>query len=370
MPVSPVRTIELAPRPTLDWLSAPDNPAVAVLTRRTLLGEPDSPDLDALWATRNDYPPVATILAAQTEDGSWAPSARDYQKYRGSLWQVHFLGELRASGEDERVQRAAAYAFSRQLADGSWSCNGRPSAAIPCLTANVGRALARLGWARDERVIGALAYCVELHRAFGRLECGAVFSRRDQGPADGNTGVYTLNGYCHMLAPKTLLFLAEVPRDLWPDGAQDLRDDCVAVLRDKHVFRCLPAEAQAFREEMTAMASAKRKGFRARFLAEHEPLHYQAKPGWLKFGYPLSYNSDALEALAALAAVGEPPRQEHAEAIDVVRDAANAQMRWKMRNSLNGKMYADVETRGEPSKWLTLRALQVLGWAEDGAENA
>ena len=331
MPVSPVRTIELAPRPTLDWLSAPDNPAVAVLTRRTLLGEPDSPDLDALWATRNDYPPVATILAAQTEDGSWAPSARDYQKYRGSLWQVHFLGELRASGEDERVQRAAAYAFSRQLADG---------------------------------------YCVELHRAFGRLECGAVFSRRDQGPADGNTGVYTLNGYCHMLAPKTLLFLAEVPRDLWPDGAQDLRDDCVAVLRDKHVFRCLPAEAQAFREEMTAMASAKRKGFRARFLAEHEPLHYQAKPGWLKFGYPLSYNSDALEALAALAAVGEPPRQEHAEAIDVVRDAANAQMRWKMRNSLNGKMYADVETRGEPSKWLTLRALQVLGWAEDGAENA
>jgi hypothetical protein len=31
-----------------------------------------------------------------------------------------------------------------------------------------------------------------------------------------------------------------------------------------------------------------------------------------------------------------------------------------MRNSLNGKMYGDVEAKGRPSKWITLRALQVL----------
>jgi hypothetical protein len=34
-----------------------------------------------------------------------------------------------------------------------------------------------------------------------------------------------------------------------------------------------------------------------------------------------------------------------------------------MRNSFNGKMIADVETKGEPSRWLTLRSLQVLEWA-------
>jgi hypothetical protein len=34
-----------------------------------------------------------------------------------------------------------------------------------------------------------------------------------------------------------------------------------------------------------------------------------------------------------------------------------------MRTSFNGKMLADVEKRGAPSKWLTLRALQVLDWA-------
>jgi hypothetical protein len=39
-------------------------------------------------------------------------------------------------------------------------------------------------------------------------------------------------------------------------------------------------------------------------------------------------------------------------------------MRWTMRSSHNGKMIADVETKGAPSKWLTLRALQVLSHFE------
>ena len=33
---------------------------------------------------------------------------------------------------------------------------------------------------------------------------------------------------------------------------------------------------------------------------------------------------------------------------------------WKLENSLNGKMWVDVEKKGQPSKWLTLTALRVL----------
>ena len=356
MPETPRRADRQISKGTLAWLTEPDNPAVSVLTRRTLWHESDSPGIEALWAVRNTYGPVAAILAAQNEDGAWAPPARDYQKYWGSLWQIHLLGELHANGHDERVRGAAAYAFSRQLKDGSWSCNGRPAASIPCLTANVGRALARLGWARDERVLRALDFCARLHHEAGHLECGSV-------TVGGRVAQYTLNGYCHMLAPKMLLFLAEIPRELWPARAEELRADCVSVLRDKHVFRCLPAEAREFRDELMTAPASEREAFRQRFLAEHDPLHYQDKPGWLKFGYPLSYNSDALEALAALAAVGEAPRPEYDDAITAVRDAADPQMRWTLRTSFNGKMLADVEVRGQPSKWLTLRALQVLRWA-------
>jgi hypothetical protein len=332
---------------TLDWLLEPENPAVAVLTRRTLLDEPDSPETLALWARRNEYPPVAEILAAQQTDGAWDIPGRDYQKYGGSLWQIVFLGELWAEGSDPRVQLAAEYAFSRQKSDGSWSANPKASYHMPCLTANVGRALARMGWARDERIIAALGSIAQGYRRLGFLGCS------DMQP-------YTLNGYCHMLAPKTLLFLGEVPRELWPDGAEELRAACVEALRDKQVFRSLPVEFAAFKDVVWPTSAAERAAARERFLAEHEPLHYGDKPGWLRFGYPLSYNSDALEALASLMAVGEPLRPEYESALEVVRAAEDPQGRWTMRTSFNGKMLADVERKGQPSKWLTLRALQVM----------
>ena len=335
------------PRTTLDWLLAEDNPAVAVLTRRTLLGEPDSAETQGRWQRRNEYAPVAAILEAANEDGSFAPPARDYSKYGGGLWQIHFLGELHADESDERLTRAIDYAFSRQLPDGSWSCNGRPVAAIPCLTANVGRAIARMGHARDDRVVAALAQIARLHTETGVLGC------RELAP-------FYLNGYCHMLAPKVLLFLAEVPRDAWPEGAEELREAAVEALRDKHVFGYVPQGAQEFADYIWHVPKAERREAWQRYIAEHSPLEFREKPGWLKFGFPLSYNSDALEALAALAAVGEPHRPEYDLALSVVRDAADAQWRWKLRNSFNGKTLADVETKGEPSKWLTLRALQVL----------
>ena len=343
------------PASTREWLLGEDNPAVAVLTRRTILGEPDDDAAPKLWAQRNDYPPVKAILDAAREDGSWAPPAQDYKKYEGSLWQIVFLGELWADAADERVRGGAAYAFSRQVQDGSWSCsNMRQSGCIPCLTANVGRSLARLGFERDERVLAALEYCVRLYEQRGVVNCWQ---------ADG----YQLNGYCHMLTPKLLLFLGEVPQELWPEGAEALREECVAKLREKQVFRCLPEEVREFNDQLMSMSSEERKGFRERFLAEHQELHGKEKPGWLRFGFPLSYNSDALEALLALMAVGERPREEYAEAIELVRDSADSQWRWKLRNSLNGKMLADIEVKGQPSKWITLRALQVLDWAEKTA---
>jgi hypothetical protein len=351
---------QAVPAATIDWLTAEENPAVAVLVRREILGEPASEALDALWAQRNTYVPVARILGLMQPDGSWDRPSQDYRKYGGSLWQVHFLGELYADGDDDRVQAAARYAFSRQLEDGSWSCNGRPSASIPCLTANVGRALARLGHADDERMTRALGYCVRLLDTFGCLTCGAIYSQTDDAPKDWGASSSTLNGYCHMLAPKLLLFLAEVPRERWPDGAEHLRDECIRVLRDKQVMRCLPEEGREFFDMFYTAKAGERSGLRERYLAEHPQLHYKEKPGWLRFGYPLSYNSDALEALAALALHGEQPRAEYAPALEVVRSSADKQMRWALKNSFNGKMLADVEEKGKPSRWLSYRALRVL----------
>ena len=65
------KVISTVPAVTLGWLLEPESPAVAVLTRRTLLGEPDSRETTGLSARRNDYAPVKGILDAIREDGSW-----------------------------------------------------------------------------------------------------------------------------------------------------------------------------------------------------------------------------------------------------------------------------------------------------------
>jgi len=96
------------------------------------------------------------------------------------------------------------------------------------------------------------------------------------------------------------------------------------------------------------------------FLTEIGPGGREPKTGWLKFGFPLTYNSDALEALYALALAGAPSDARLARALEAVRAKEGRDGRWILENTLNGKMRADVEARGKPSKWLTFFARHVL----------
>jgi len=42
-----------------------------------------------------------------------------------------------------------------------------------------------------------------------------------------------------------------------------------------------------------------------------------------------------------------------------MRLSQDASGRWALRYTYNGKTWADVEQKGQPSKWVTLRALRV-----------
>lgn len=48
----------------------------------------------------------------------------------------------------------------------------------------------------------------------------------------------------------------------------------------------------------------------------------------------------------------------------------DAQGRWKLEHAFTGKVWADIERRGQPSKWITLRALRVIKAVEETAVNA
>jgi hypothetical protein len=101
-------------------------------------------------------------------------------------------------------------------------------------------------------------------------------------------------------------------------------------------------------------------GRKERFLAEQGVGEREPKPGWTQFGFPLSYNSDALEAMVALATAGVPRSEDLERPLQLIRDKHTAGGVWNLENSFNGKMWADVEAKGQPSKWITLFALLVL----------
>jgi hypothetical protein len=81
---------------------------------------------------------------------------------------------------------------------------------------------------------------------------------------------------------------------------------------------------------------------------------------WFKFGFPLGDTSDLLETLLALSEAGHARDPRWKAALELVVVQRDAQRRWALKNSLNGKMWIDLEEKNKPSKWVTLRARRVL----------
>ena len=67
-----------------------------------------------------------------------------------------------------------------------------------------------------------------------------------------------------------------------------------------------------------------------------------------------------LEILGILAKLGRAGDERSGEARALVASKADAQGRWKLQSTFNGRFVVDIETRGEPTRWITLRALTAL----------
>ena len=84
-----------------------------------------------------------------------------------------------------------------------------------------------------------------------------------------------------------------------------------------------------------------------------------SRPGWLKLGFPLMYQTDILELLEIFAELKvRDPRMR--DALEIIKTKQMTDGTWKLENSNNGKMLVNIEKKGLPSKWITLKALKVL----------
>ena len=71
-----------------------------------------------------------------------------------------------------------------------------------------------------------------------------------------------------------------------------------------------------------------------------------------------------LETAAVLVQAGFGADPRVVPVLSLIIGKQDAHGRWRLENSLNGKMWVDIERRGKPSKWVTLRVLRVLQQAD------
>lgn len=315
---------------TLNWLLEAENPSVRYFALRHLLNRPET-DRQVRAARREimESGPVRKILSAQHPEGYWVKPGNGYTpKYKSTVWQILFLAELGADGANPQVRRGCEYVLAHaQATHGGFSAlhNAGPSGGIHCLNGNLIWALIALGYGRDERVHRAVEWMAgavtgdHFGHYYSSCTCGPNFrcSANDKQP-------------CAWGAVKALRALAGVPPTWQSDSVREATKMAVEFLL-------------------------------SRDLAKADYPHTVRVSGeWFRFGFPLSYTSDVLEALTALdnAGYAGDPRVEHAR--ECVLSQQGEDGRWRLRHSLNGKMWADIEAKGKASKWVTLRAMRLL----------
>ncbi len=337
------------PTDVLEWLLQSDNPPVRYLTLTNLLRKPpESAEVRNARARLMDYSVTQEILRhadqflREVED-------HHYWKYTGKYWQLIFLGQFLADGKDPRIAGWAKDILENRR----WV----KQAGGQCLTANILAAFMRLGYGGHPVVAQETEDLAGRVLRDGGIRCAVMD--------------YSLLSRCHMAQSKLLLCFSQIP----PGRRSSVVNGAIRVLLknllDTEVFVYVPGHLKQWQQVLAHQpkrAELKEgqtvKGWiareRERFLKAPGIEKRRPKQGWLKFGFPLHYNSDVMEAMYSLALLGAPMSPRLKKALEIIRQKMTKEGTWILENSLNGKMLEDVEKKGKPSKWLTCIGHQVL----------
>jgi hypothetical protein len=313
----------------IDWLLDSD-PSIRWQVMRDLLGVPE-PQWNAERAKVETEGWGARLLSYEDEDGQWAggaffPHDFDAREWRevGQPWTAtaFSLSQLREFGLDPSSDRAGR-AVQLIGANSRWDEGGQPyweGEVEECIN---GRTVA------DGAYFG-----VDISPIVGRL----VGERL----ADGGWNCERVNGSVRSSFATTINVLEgllEYERATGgTPGSREARKSGEAFLLERSLFRRL---------------------------STGEPADEQ----FLRFAHPNRWRYDVLRALdyfrsaAALTGAAADPRL--GEAVDHVRSRRRGDGTWLLDWSPAGRVWFEVDDgAGEPSRWVTLRAMRVLSWWE------
>jgi hypothetical protein len=322
----------------LDWLLEPEDPGVRYFALRDLLGAPDDdPELRAARRATVRQAPVARILDHMQDEGFWVKPGPGYApKYRGTVWQIIFLGQFGADGSDRRVRRSADYVIDHSRTGlGGFSVNGLPSGLIHCLQGNLGASLIELGYLDDPRLQQALDWLARSITGEGIAPAKSKDERRYYSSGNSAPGFCcAANNHkpCAWGAIPALDALSRVPK---------------------------PQRTPAMRRAIAAGTS---------FLLSRDPaaadypMGWATKPNasWFKFGYPLGYVADVLRNAEVLVALGKGKDRRLGRVRDLILGKRGHDGRWRLEYDYAGKTWFDLGAKRAPNKWVTLRARRAL----------
>jgi hypothetical protein len=318
-----------------DWLLEEENPSVRYFTLTGILEKPrDSAEVTEAKRAIMETGVVPKILSKMNSGGYWeTPQTLYTAKYKGTVWQLIILAELGADPADSRVRSACEFILenSQNRESGGFSMmraermgGGRESGVIPCLTGNMVFSLIKLGYFGDLRVQAGVDWITK----FQRFDDAEGEGTPKGGSYDRLVMCFGKHS-CHMGAAKALKALAAIPESQ----------------RNAKVRDTILAGAEYF--------------LKHHIYKKSHDLTKVSKLGWMKFGFPLMYQDDALEVLGILSQLGYRDERMQ-EAVDLVVSKQNEQGKWKLENTFNGRFQTNIERKGENSKWVTLKALSAL----------
>jgi hypothetical protein len=314
-----------------DWLLDPDrsDPSIRWQVQRDLLDAPRS----VWWAERARVETEgwgARLLALEDDDGQWAGGAHFPDDFvwggdePGQPWTAttHCLSLLREFGLDptsRRVERMVELIG----ANARWEHDGQPyweGEVEPCIN-------------------GITA----ANGAYFGVDVGPIVDRLvDERLDDGGWNCDAERGSVRSSFDSTINVL---------EGLLEFERTTGGTAASREARRSGEAyllERSLFRRRTTGEPAAER------YLSLHHPSRWR---------YDVLRGLDHFRAAASLTGVDPDPRL--AEAVDHVRSKRSDDGIWLLDVDPRGRRWFDVDDgEGQPSRWVTLRALRVLRWWE------
>lgn len=302
----------------LEWLMAGD-PAIRWQTQRDLLGaEP------AVFTNERVHVAVegwgAQLLAHQDQVGTWG-SGLYSPKWISTTYTLLLLRHLGLDPYHPQTRRGCALFWQKGLhQDGGINLFRSLDYSETCIN---GMLLALLSYFRfpDERIHALVTFLLGEQMPDGGWNCERI---KGATHASFHTTISVLEG----LAEYNLTFPEQVARTQ-------------AAQQRAHEFLW---QHRLFRSHRTGEV---------------------VDPAMLRMYFPPRWRYDFIRALDYFRSVSAPCDERMVEAIDLLHKRQNADGCWPAYRPYSGRVFFDLETTGEPSRWNTLRALRVLSWWEN-----